>query len=473
MSLVGRVRAGNLAAYSHQELPFERLVEVLNPARSLSRHPLFQVMLVLQNNAELGLELSGLSAGFEAVATASAKFDLSLSLAERRGADGSPAGIEGALEYASDLFDRSSVEAIAGRLVRLLEGAVADPERAIGRLDILGADERHTILREWNATARAVPGATLPELFAAQVARTPEADAVVFEDERLSYGELDARSSQLAHHLRGLGVGPEVVVGLCIERSLAMLVGLLGILKAGGAYLPLDPDYPPERLAFMLADAGAPVLLTRAALRAHLPAHDAHVVCLDADWPAIARQPATAPATNLAPQHPAYVIYTSGSTGTPKGVAVTHQNVVNHMIVRADAGLSDDGHGASCARTLDQLRCFDGTRVACHFLHGATACAMANLRHASARSRPVLRIRSSRHGAILSLDTIPSLHRRDHRDRPPQIFDFSDASSEASEASPSLCHSLRDTIRHGHPLVNPTGRPSTAIDTTSAVAGRP
>ena len=323
------MRAGNLAAYSHQELPFERLVEVLNPARSLSRHPLFQVMLVLQNNAELGLELSGLSAGFEAVATASAKFDLSLSLAERRGADGSPAGIEGALEYASDLFDRSSVEAIAGRLVRLLEGAVADPERAIGRLDILGADERHTILREWNATARAVPGATLPELFAAQVARTPEADAVVFEDERLSYGELDARSSRLAHHLRALGVGPEVVVGLCIERSLAMLVGLLGILKAGGAYLPLDPDYPPERLAFMLADAGAPVLLTRAALRAHLPAHDAHVVCLDADWPAIARQPATAPVTNLAPQHPAYVIYTSGSTGTPKGVAVTHQNVVN------------------------------------------------------------------------------------------------------------------------------------------------
>ena len=272
--LVGRVRASNLAAYSHQELPFERLVEVLNPARSLSRHPLFQVMLVLQNNAELRPELLGLEAGFEAVSTASAKFDLSLSLAERRGFDGTPAGIEGALEYASDLFDRSSVEAIAGRLVRLLEGAVADPDRAIGRLDILSPAERHTILREWNDTARAVPGMTLPELFAAQVARTPAADAVVFEDERLSYGELDARSSQLAHHLRGLGVGPEVVVGLCIERSLAMLVGLLGILKAGGAYLPLDPDYPPERLAFMLADAGAPVLLTRAALRAHLPAHD-------------------------------------------------------------------------------------------------------------------------------------------------------------------------------------------------------
>src|SRR6185312_11713892 len=156
------------------------------------------------------------------------------------------------------------------------------------------------------------------------------------EDERLSYGELDARSSQLAHHLRGLGVGPEVVVGLCIERSLAMLVGLVGILKAGGAYLPLDPDYPPERLAFMLADAGAPVLLTRAALRAHLPAHDAQVVCLDADWPAIARQPATAPVTNLAPQHPAYVIYTSGSTGTPKGVAVTHGGIPNLAAVQID-----------------------------------------------------------------------------------------------------------------------------------------
>src|SRR4029077_17903606 len=176
----------------------------------------------------------------------------------------------------------------------------------------------------------------LPELFAAQVARTPEADAVVFEDERLSYGELDARSSQLAHHLRGLGVGPEVVVGLCIERSLAMLVGLLGILKAGGAYLPLDPDYPPERLAFMPADAAAPGLLPRAALRAHLPAHDAHLVCLDADWPAIARQPATAPAAGLLPQHPAYVIHTSGSTGTPKGVVVTHSGIPNLAAAHID-----------------------------------------------------------------------------------------------------------------------------------------
>ena len=276
--LVGRVRAGNLAAYGHQELPFERLVEVLNPARSLARHPLFQVMLVLQNNAEAGLELAGLDVRFEPVAGASAKFDLSLSLGERRGVDGSPAGISGTLEYASDLFEASSVEALAERLIRLLEAAVADPGRAIGSLELLAPAERHTILREWNATAHAVAPATLPELFAAQAAKTPAATAVVFEDQSFTYGELDARSSQLAHHLRALGVGPEVVVGLCVERSLEMLVGLLGILKAGGAYLPLDPAYPPERIAFMLDDARAPVLLTHSALRAQLPDCDARIV---------------------------------------------------------------------------------------------------------------------------------------------------------------------------------------------------
>ena len=182
--LIARVRASSLSAYSHQDLPFERLVEVINPARSLSRHPLFQVMLVLQNNAPASLELPGLVAVVEPVDTASAKFDLSLSLAEQRGSDGQPAGIDGALEYATDLFDRASVEALAGRLVRLLEAAVAEPERAIGSLDILSAEERDTILREWNDTAHPIPSATLPQLFEAQVDKSPDAIAVVFEDEQ-------------------------------------------------------------------------------------------------------------------------------------------------------------------------------------------------------------------------------------------------------------------------------------------------
>ena len=232
------------------------------------------------------------------------------------------------LEYATDLFDRGSVEGIGSRLIRLLEAVVAEPDRAIGRLDILSAAERQTIVSDWNATARPLGFANIPELFAAQAARTPEATAVVYGDQQLSYGELDARANQLAHHLRGLGVGPEVVVGLCVERSLEMLVGVLGILKAGGAYLPLDPAYPEERLAFMLEDARAPVLLTQAKLLDQLPAYGARIVQLDADWPTIARRPATASPVALHPHNTAYVIYTSGSTGTPKGVAVSHHNVV-------------------------------------------------------------------------------------------------------------------------------------------------
>src|SRR5712692_3519322 len=330
--LIARVRTSNLAAYSHQDLPFERLVEVVNPARSLSRHPLFQVMLAFQNNAPVSFAgLPGVTASFEPVAMSSAKFDLSLALGEQRGSDGSPIGIHGVLEYATDLFDRASMEAMAARLIQLLQAAVAEPDRGIGSLDILSPAERHTILREWNDTARAVPSATLPELFAAQAARTPDAMAVVFEQQSLTYAQLDARANQLAHHLHDLGVGPETVVALCVERSPAMLIGLLGILKAGGTYLPLDPGYPHERLAFMLEDAGAPVLLTHSALLDRLPAHGALMVRLDADWPAIAQQPTAAPTRRLKPQNTAYVIYTSGSTGTPKGVCTTHRNVVSFI----------------------------------------------------------------------------------------------------------------------------------------------
>ena len=381
-ALIGRVRSANLAAYAQQELPFERLVEVLNPARSLSRHPLFQVMLAFESGPVAGaggglLQLPGLELTPQAMSVASAKFDLSVGLSERRASDGTPAGIDGVLEYASDLFDRATVAALGERLVRLLEGVVAAPDRALGGLDILGAAERDTILRVWNDTGHDLTGhvtghalvhgladgladvadgsaplsggvasdrvaaATLPSLFAAQALRTPDAIAVIFEDRTLTYAALDAHANRLAHHLQSLGVGPETMVGLCVERSPEMVVGLLGILKAGGAYLPLDPNYPRERLAFMLADAGAPVLVTQQALLDRLPvprpgdaASDATVtvVRLDADWPAIARKPATAPQLTLDPRHPAYVIYTSGSTGTPKGVVVEHASLANKLL---------------------------------------------------------------------------------------------------------------------------------------------
>ena len=187
-----------------------------------------------------------------------------MSVSERRREDGAPGGIVGEIEYAADLFERGTVEGLAGRLVRLLAGAVAHPDCPIVRLELLGAEERESILAGWNATGREVLPGSLPFLFAAQAGKRPDATAVVFERGRLSYGELDRRSNQLAHHLRGLGVGPETVVGLCLERSLELIVGLLGILKAGGAYLPLDPQYPAQRLAFMLGDAGARVLVTQA-----------------------------------------------------------------------------------------------------------------------------------------------------------------------------------------------------------------
>src|SRR5262245_37041322 len=247
------------------------------------------------------------------------------------------------LDYRAELFDRSSVEALCARLVRVLEAAVAAPDVAIGRLELLSGEERRRLLLDWNATDHALLPATVAQLFAAQAGKTPDAIAVVFEDARLSYGELEARSNQLAHHLRGLGVGAETVVGLCLERSLEMVVGLLGILKAGGAYLPLDPGYPAERLAFMLGDAGARLLITSSALRDRLRQQGARCIELDAEAGAIAAQPTSAPASSLQPHNLAYVIYTSGSTGTPKGVAVTHASLANKILTlgqRFEVGIS-------------------------------------------------------------------------------------------------------------------------------------
>ncbi|MBE7246647.1 MAG: AMP-binding protein, partial [Actinomycetospora chiangmaiensis] len=337
-SLLDRVRSDALGAYAHQDLPFERLVELINPARSTAHHPLFQVMLAFQNNARASFALPGLTATPQPLSGTVAKFDLSFALWERRGADGSPEGILGRIEYASDLFDASSVAALARRFVRLLEAVAADPEVRLGQIELLEPAERRQILEEWNATAQPVPAATLPGLFEAQAARAPGATALVFEGETLSYGELNARANRVARLLIARGVGPESLVALALPRSFAMVVGLLGILKAGAAYLPLDVTYPKERLAFMLADAGPACLLGEAATAAALPETAVPVLRLDeAGVRAALAELSDADVSDaerlrpLDPAHPAYVIYTSGSTGQPKGVVGTGSGLINRL----------------------------------------------------------------------------------------------------------------------------------------------
>ncbi|MEJ0096571.1 MAG: amino acid adenylation domain-containing protein [Methylocella sp.] len=336
--LLARVREQSLAAYANQDLPFERLVEILNPARAQNHAPLFQVMLVLQNTEAASLDLPGLAVSRQSLAAAAAKFDLTLSLAETADAKGRPAGLAGALEYATDLYDRASIEILASRLTRVLEAIAADPAQRIGAIDLLTADERRQILVDWNDTAHPLPEATLPQLFEAQAERTPDAIALVFEDAELSYAALNAKANQLAHHLIGLGIGPEAIVALCMPRSLEMVIALLGILKAGAAYLPLDPDYPAERLRFMLEDAQPLCLVSMGDVAAHLS--DAAIPRILLDDPDIAAALQQAPQTNptdaertkpLAPENPAYVIYTSGSTGTPKGVVVAQEAIVNRL----------------------------------------------------------------------------------------------------------------------------------------------
>ena len=341
--LLARVRAADLAAYAHQELPFERLVELLNPVRSLSRHPLFQVMLAFQNTPEAVLELPGIVARPEPVSVKAAKFDLSLGLSERRAPDGRLEGIAGQIEYRTDLFERSTVEAMGRRLVALLEAAAADPSQPIGRIELLAPEERRQILFEWNATAREVPQATLPALFEAQVERSPEAIALVFEETTLRYAELNSQANRVAHLLIGRGVGPESLVALALPRSAEMIIALLGILKAGAAYLPLDPEYPVERLSYMLGDAQPACVLTSARIAERLPESVAQLLLDHPDTVgALAQSPERNPSDAertgpLSPHNPAYVIYTSGSTGAPKGVVVTH-NTSHGSLTRLPIG---------------------------------------------------------------------------------------------------------------------------------------
>lgn len=327
--LLERVKEQTLEAYSHQHVPFELVVEAVQPQRTLSHSPLFQVLFALQNQPQEVPMLSELRLRPMRVSSSAAKFDLSLSLQE------SGERIVGTLNYASDLFDRSTIERWVGYLQALLRGMVADEHRPVSELPLLSAAEREQVLKTFNATAAAYPKDQLiHELFEAQVRRTPTAVAVVYEEEQLTYEQLNARANQLAHYLRTQGIGADDRVGLCLERSVWMVVGLLGILKAGGAYVPLDPSYPPERLGFMLEDASPRLVLTQGSLHSSVPTTCAPVLSLDSEWACIDAHPSTdlARAASAAPgRQLAYVIYTSGSTGTPKGVMVEHDGLRNYL----------------------------------------------------------------------------------------------------------------------------------------------
>ncbi len=311
-----------LEAYAHQDIPFEQLVGALQPERNLSHSPLFQVMFVLQNADLPDLELAGLSVTLLELESVTTKFDLTLELTE------TALGLSGKLEYNTDLFERTAIKRLSDHLQVLLTGIVENPKTPIHELPLLTKAEQQQ-LSAWNDTAADYPqDLCIHQLFEAQVENTPEAVAVAFENQQLTYRELNTQANQLAHYLQTLGVKPEVLVGICVERSIEMVIGVLGILKAGGAYVPLDPAYPAARLAFILEDAQMPVLLSQKSLKEGLPETQAQVVCLDVEAETLSQYRFENPVSRVGSENLAYVIYTSGSTGNPKGVTIEHRNVI-------------------------------------------------------------------------------------------------------------------------------------------------
>ncbi|MEW5926732.1 MAG: amino acid adenylation domain-containing protein [Gemmatimonadota bacterium] len=339
---VERVRGTVAAAQANQDLPFERVVDALRSEVDPRRNPLFEVEFAYVSAAREGARLPGLALSAAGADTGATRFDLELHLAED--AD----GLDGALVYRTALYDAETAERMAGHFARLLEAAAADPDARISDLPLLGPAERALVVEEWNRTAAEYPAdRCIHELFEEQAERTPDAPAVLFEGESLAYRELDGRANRLAHHLRRLGVGPEVRVGLCLERGPELMVAILGVMKSGGAYVPLDRSYPPERLAYMLEDSAVPVLLTQEKLRSLLPVPaGVAVVELDLAWAEIAAQPAERPESGATSENLAYVIYTSGSTGRPKGVAMHHRGVCNYLHWGIRAYGADRGSGA-------------------------------------------------------------------------------------------------------------------------------
>jgi natural product biosynthesis luciferase-like monooxygenase protein/non-ribosomal peptide synthase protein (TIGR01720 family) len=324
--LLAEVRETTLNAYAHQDVPFERLVEELQPVRDMSREPLFQVMLVFQNLPEEEFRLSDLQLQSMNVVNETARFDLTFVVEQQA------KQLVLSVEYATDLFEQKTIEALVQHLQQVFRSGVQNPEQKIAAIELLTGAERLQVVEHWNDTAAEYSREkNICILFTEQVMRVPGAVAVVYEDQQLSYRELNERANQLAHYLKSCGVGPESRVAICMERSLEMVVALLGILKAGGAYLPLDPDYPAERLTYMLEDAQASVLLTQLQASSRLSGFTGTVVRLDADWKKISQESIVNVDTHICPENLAYVIYTSGSTGKPKGVGVTHGNLTNFI----------------------------------------------------------------------------------------------------------------------------------------------
>ena len=346
--LLDRVRDTDLAAYAHADLPFERVVELVNPARSAARHPLFQVMLVSDDDAGVGdWQLPGLAADDIELQREAVTFDLTLAYRQQYDPEGAPIGVRATLSYARDLFDHGTVQSLAARLTRLLRQAASHPHHPVSELEILTRHERDQILLRWNEVGRDAPQATLPELFQRQVAQTPDATAVMDGQTALSYAELNARANRLARHLISLGAAPEQMIAVAMDRSSELVVALLAVLKSGAAYLPVDPGYPADRVEYMLAEAAPVTVLTTRPIVDRLPVGPRYVLL---DDPAVAAELSLLPGTDLTgadragaihPDSPAYVIYTSGSTGRPKGVIVPHAGIVNFLArMHAEFGMT-------------------------------------------------------------------------------------------------------------------------------------